>query len=91
MLISRRGPANLSTHTFPNIRLQRQLEIYLLFQKTLKIGCNNNLYFHVHAFDISKKSLSYLTSLSRRGPVNTLTPTFRNDSLTETTRNLIVA
>ena len=48
MLISRRGPANLSTHTFPNISLQRQLEIYLLFQKTLKIGCNNNLYFHIH-------------------------------------------
>ena len=49
--------------------LQKQLQIYLLFRKSVKNGCNN-LYFHPYPFDVSYKSFSYLTSLSHRDPVN---------------------
>ena len=35
--------------------LQKQLKIYLLFQKSLKNGCNN-FYFHLYTFNVSYKS-----------------------------------
>ena len=57
---------------------------------SLKYGCNN-LYLQHYTFDERQKSFSYLTLLSRRGPVNLSTPTFRNINLTETIANLIVA
>ena len=50
MPISRRGPVNSSTPTFPISILQRQLKIYMLFQKSKKNACNN-LYFYPYAFD----------------------------------------
>ena len=53
-----------------------------MFQKSLKKGCNN-LYFHLHNFYERHKPLSFLTSLSRRGPVNPSTQTFGNINLTE--------
>ena len=48
--ISRCGPGNPSTPTFLNINLKKQLEIYLLFQKSQKNSCNS-LYFHPPKFD----------------------------------------
>ena len=56
---------------FPISILQKQLKIYLLFQKSLKNVCNI-LYFCPYTFDMSYKLFSYLMSLSRRGPVNPL-------------------
>ena len=43
----------------------------------------NNLCFHPNTFDDRQKSLSYLTSLSRRGLLNPSIPTFGNISLTK--------
>ena len=74
---------------FPIWTLQKQLKIYLLFEKSLKISCNN-LYFHFYTIDMGCKSFSYLTSFSRRGPVNLSTPTFGNINLTEKMVNVIV-
>ena len=45
----------------------------MLFQKSLKNGCKN-IVFYPYTFDMSDKSFSYLTPFSRRGPVNLLTP-----------------
>ena len=73
----------LSNPSFQILILKKQLEIYLLFQKSLKKG-GDNLYFHLHTFDESKKSFSCLESLSCHGLVNPSTPTFGNISLTET-------
>ena len=50
MLISRRGPVTPSTPTFPNTNNNKQLKIYLLFQKSQKNGCNN-LYYHPYSFN----------------------------------------
>ena len=55
-----------------------------------KNGCNN-LYYHPFSLSKGQNLFSYLTSLSRRGPVNPSTPTFGNINLTETMTNLIVA
>ena len=90
ILISCRGSVNPSTPTFPNMNLAKKLRIYLLFRKSLKIGCNN-LYIHTYTFDGRWESFSYLTSLSRRGPVNPSTPIFLNINLRETITNLIAA
>ena len=75
---------------FPVSILQKQRQIYLLFQKSLKNDCSN-LYFYLYNFNKSYKFFAYLTSLSRRGPVNQSTSTFGNINLTETATNLIVA
>ena len=48
------------------------------------------IYFHSHTLYERKKSLSYLTSLFRHGPVNPSSLTFRDINLTETITNLIV-
>ena len=69
--------------------LQKQLEVYLLFEMSLKNGCNN-FYFHPYTFDERYKSISYLMSLFRRGPVNSSSPTFGNINFTEAMTNLIV-
>ena len=58
---------------FPVSILQKQRQIYLLFQKSLKNDCSN-LYFHLYNFNMSYKFFAYLMSLSRRGPVNQSTP-----------------
>ena len=87
---SRGGPANLSFATFPKSISQKQWQIYFLFWTSLKRGWNN-LYLHLYFFDMSCKSFSYLTSLSRRGPVNLSTTTFSNISLTGTITNLVAA
>ena len=73
----------LSNPSFQILILKKQLEIYLLFQKSLKKG-GDNFYFHLHTFDESKKSFSCLESHSCHGLVNPSTPTFGNISLTET-------
>ena len=57
---------SVNTLSFPTPILQKQLKLYLFFQKSLKNGCNN-LYFHRYSFNMSYKSFSYLTPLSRRG------------------------
>ena len=74
MSIFHRGLVNLSTLTFPISILQKELEIYLLFQKSLKNSCKISFFFYPYTFDMSYKSFSYLTPFSRRGPVNLLTP-----------------
>ena len=57
---------------------------------SLKNGCNN-FYFHRYKLRKGHKLFSYLTSLSRRKPVNLSTTTFGNINLTETIANLIAA
>ena len=86
MPISCRDPVRPPTSTLS--LFQKQLQIYLLFQKMLK-NDSKNLYFHLYTFNMIYKSFSYLTSLFCRGPVNASTPIFSNIYLTETT-NLIV-
>ena len=61
----------------------------MLFQMSRKNGCNN-LYFHTHNLDARQKSFFHLTSVSRRGPVNTSTPIFPNINLKKTITNLSV-
>ena len=51
-----------------------------------KNGCNN-LYFYFYNLDEKKKLFFYMTSLSRRGPVNTSISTFANFYLTKTIKN----
>ena len=46
--ICRRGPITSSTQTFPNFNLKS----YLLFEKSLKKGCDD-LYFHSFVFNMS--------------------------------------
>ena len=50
----------------------------------------NNLYYH--SFNLPKrwKLFSYQTSPSRRGPINTSSPTFPNINLKKTITNLPV-
>ena len=84
MSIFHRGPV-----LFPISILQKQLEIYLLFQKAPKNGCNN-FYFHLYIFDMSRKFLFYLVLLSPRDQVNPSTPSFGNINLRETMANVIV-
>ena len=50
-----------------------------------------NLYLHSKTHNMGWKWNLYLKSLSRRGPINLSTQTFRNINLTETMTNLIVA
>ena len=54
-----------------------------------KNGCNN-LYYHPFSLFKRQKLFSYLTSFSRRGPVNRSTPNFPNINLTRTIANLPV-
>ena len=58
------------------------MKIYLLFQKSLKKGCDN-LYFHLCISAERQTSFSRLASLSRRVSVNPSIPTFDNINLTE--------
>ena len=51
-----------------------------------KYGCNN-LYYHPFNLSKGQRLFSYLTSFSRRGPVNTSTPSFTNINLTKTITN----
>ena len=74
---------NLSNPSFQILILKKQLEIYLLFQKSLKKG-GDNLDFHLHTLYESKKAFSCLKSPSCHGLVNPSTPTFGNIILTET-------
>ena len=83
MSVSRRDPVNPSTLPFPISILQKQRQNYLLFGKSLKNDCNN-LYFNPYTFDMSYKSLSYLTSLYRGRQVNPSAPTLGNINLTVT-------
>ena len=46
---------------------------------------------HPYTFHIIYKSISYLMSLSRRGPVKQSNPTFYNINMTKTIRYLVVA
>ena len=73
--LSRRSPVNRSPPIFPISIVQGQLQIYLLFQMSTKNGCNN-LYYHPFSLSKGQNLFSYLTSLSRRGPVNPSTPNF---------------
>ena len=82
-----RCPINPSTPFFQISILQKPLQVYLLFQISMKNGCNN-FFFHLYTFDERYKSVSYLTSLSRRGPVTATTHTFPNINVTKTIANL---
>ena len=81
-------PGNSVNPFFPNIYLTKTIKNYLLFQTFLKNGFNN-LYFHPYTFNMIYKSFSYLTSLSRRGPVNPSTSTFGSINLAKTMTNLL--
>ena len=76
MSISRRDPVNLSTLPFAMLVLQKQWQIYLLFEKSLKNGCDN-LYFHPYTFNMSNKLFSCLTSLSPYWIGKSVNPKFR--------------
>ena len=54
-----------------------------------KNGCTN-LYYHPFSLSKGQKLFFYLTSLSRRDPVNPSTPNFSNINLTRTITNLPV-
>ena len=82
-------PGNSVNPFLPNIYLTKTIKNYLLFQKFLKNGFNN-LYFDPYTFNMIYKSFSYLTSLSRRGPVNPSTSTFGSINLAKTMTNLLV-
>ena len=87
---SRRGLVNPPSPTFPNINLMQAiaklLAVWKINQKWLQ-----NLYFYRYNFNITYKSFIYLTSLSRRDPVNPPTPTFYKTHMTETMLNLLAA
>ena len=87
---SRRGLVNPPSPTFPNINLTQAiaklLAVWKITQKWLQ-----NLYFYRYNFNITYKSFFYLTSLSRRDPVNPSTPTFYKTHMTETMLNLLAA
>ena len=88
--LSRRGSVIPSTPTLPNINLTETIKIYLLHENRIKNDFKN-LSLHHKPFQITFKSNSCLTSLSRRGTVNPSTPTFGSISLIETITNLVVA
>ena len=87
--LSLRGPVNPSTVNFPNINLTRRTTDVPVFQMSPKYSRNNLNY---HPFRLSKlqKLFSYLTSLSRCGPLNLSTPNFHNINLTRIITNLPV-
>ena len=61
--ISHRSPVTLLNPFSPNISLtKKKLNIYLLFQVSVKNGCNN-LYFHSSTFDMIYILFFYTTSL----------------------------
>ena len=89
MSISRCGPVNPSTPTFPNINFTKRMTKMLL-QKSLKNGCNNLCFCH-YTFNMVYKSFPQLTSLSRRGSVNPSISIFGITNLKEAMANSIAA
>ena len=69
--------------------LQKRWQIYFLFGKSLKKGCNY-LYFHSFTFNMSYKLFSFLMVLHCCVHINSPTPTFGNINLTEKVIDLIV-
>ena len=67
-------------HIHIQIRYFKSLPIATYYLTTIYI---KNLYLHSKTYIIGLKWNLYLTSLSRRGPVNQLTQTFHNISLIE--------
>ena len=73
-------------------------QIHISYFKSLPIGTYylkmihiKSLYLHSKTYNMVLKRNLYLTSLSRRVPVNLSTPTFPNINLTETITTLIFA
>ena len=87
--ISIRGLVNVSTPTFSNINLTKTTTNLLLLGNSIKVE-SNNLYLQPKPFEITLKSSSYLTSVSRCDPVILSTPTFLNINLTLAMANLLV-
>ena len=54
--------------------LQKQLKICFFYLENHRKNDRNNICFNPYTFNMSYKSFSYLTSLSRREPVNSSTP-----------------
>ena len=71
-----------------HIRYFKSLPTAIYYLTTSHI---KNLYRHSKTYNMGLKQNLYLTSLFRRGPINTSTPTFPNINLTETKTILIVA
>ena len=53
-------------------------------------GNSTILCLHSQLFKLTFKPISYLTSISCRGPVNPSTPTLANINLTKANKNLLV-
>ena len=82
----------------PIFETQIHFQIHVRYFKPLPIATYylitiyvKSLHLHSKTYDMDLKWNLYLTSLSRRGPVNPSTQTFGNINLTETMTNLIVA
>ena len=73
--ISRRFRVTQSTDTFPNINLTKTMTNLLIVWKILKEDCDD-LYFISCTFNMSYKSFSFLTTLSRRRPCKFVYPHF---------------
>ena len=82
MSISLCGPVTPPTSTFCNISFTETIRNSHVVSKITEKGCKN-LYLLSKVFHRSSKSNSYLMSISRRGPVNQLTPSVGNISVTE--------
>ena len=88
MSVSRHSPINPSIPTFTNISLTQTMANFP--GKSIKNGCNN-FYLHPKNFHKSLKLNSYLLSVSRRGPIIPIKPTFCNINLTQAMTDLLVA
>ena len=71
--IYRGGPVDLPTLHFPTYIWQKQWQLHLLLERSLKIGCNN-LYFHCKILNVSLKSNLYLMPISRHDPSKSVKP-----------------
>ena len=74
-------------HIQIRIRYFKSLPIATCYLSAIQV---RYLYLHSKTYNMDLKWNLYLTSLSHRGPVNSLTPTFGNINLIDTTTNLIL-
>ena len=74
-------------HIQIQIRYFKSLPIATYYLTTIHL---KNLYLHSKTYNMGLKWNLHLTLVSRSGPVNQSTPTFRNIKLTETITNLVI-
>ena len=83
------GLVNPSVPTFLNINLTKTIRNLLLASKITKKWLQESIFPPLYLYEL--EIISYVASLSRRGPVNMSAPTFYNINLTETMTKLLDA